>query len=182
MRLLVMSELCHYGVLGMKWGIRRYQNYDGSYTKKGMERYRKSEKEYNDAKDKLKAKKANRKANREDIANAKYETKTAKQKLNEAYDQLKRDNLSDQGKKLHDEGAKINDGREHYANAALIAVGTGIISHILIEHGYETASYFVEVFGAADAITEVALGLKDDMDAKRLNSYYERVNDKKGKR
>ena len=27
--------LMHYGVKGMKWGVRRYQNYDGSYTRKG---------------------------------------------------------------------------------------------------------------------------------------------------
>ena len=25
----------HYGVLGMKWGVRRYQNKDGSLTNKG---------------------------------------------------------------------------------------------------------------------------------------------------
>ena len=35
--------LMHYGVKGMKWGVRRYQNYDGSYTRKGLERYRKAE-------------------------------------------------------------------------------------------------------------------------------------------
>lgn len=32
-------ELCHYGILGMKWGVRRYQNADGSLTAAGRRRY-----------------------------------------------------------------------------------------------------------------------------------------------
>lgn len=32
--------LCHYGVKGMKWGVRRYQNPDGSLTEEGIKRYR----------------------------------------------------------------------------------------------------------------------------------------------
>lgn len=35
------NELTHWGVVGMKWGIRRYQNKDGSLTPAGKKRYNK---------------------------------------------------------------------------------------------------------------------------------------------
>lgn len=42
------DELCHHGIKGMKWGVRRYQNDDGSLTAAGKRRaakdkYRKTE-------------------------------------------------------------------------------------------------------------------------------------------
>lgn len=37
------DELEHHGILGQKWGVRRYQNEDGSLTPEGKLRYRKQE-------------------------------------------------------------------------------------------------------------------------------------------
>ena len=33
------NELYHHGILGQKWGIRRYQNPDGTLTEEGKKRY-----------------------------------------------------------------------------------------------------------------------------------------------
>ena len=56
------NELYHWGVKGMRWGVRRYQNKDGTLTKAGQARYRKelskirAEKKTLDNRDKVQAK------------------------------------------------------------------------------------------------------------------------------
>ena len=40
------NELYHFGIKGMRWGVRRYQNKDGTLTKAGRKKMAKLDKEY----------------------------------------------------------------------------------------------------------------------------------------
>ena len=42
---MICTELYHHGIKGQKWGVRRFQNTDGSLTAAGKKRYSKSERE-----------------------------------------------------------------------------------------------------------------------------------------
>jgi len=44
------TYLVHHGILGQKWGVRRYQNEDGSLTPKGVRRYQKLDQRWIDKK------------------------------------------------------------------------------------------------------------------------------------
>lgn len=59
------NELYHYGVQGMKWGVRRYQNPDGSYTAEGLKRYGRSSSSGSSKSEVKAARKEQRKAEKE---------------------------------------------------------------------------------------------------------------------
>jgi hypothetical protein len=116
------GELYHYGVKGMKWGVRRYQNYDGSYTRAGvkrfntsLEKYEKADQRYRDAKASYKiAKKSgsNTMGMETEVTNSKLARKTAKRQLDKDYKHLKQDKLGDQGKALYANGKTITSNNQ----------------------------------------------------------------------
>ena len=78
------NELIHYGIRGMRWGVRRYQNKDGTLTKAGRKKMAKLDKEY--------SKLTRQKRNTESPSNNSSFTK--KKKIREMSDDELRDQIN----------------------------------------------------------------------------------------
>lgn len=84
------NELYHYGVKGMRWGIRRYENYDGTLTRQGVQRYSEAKnrlKSSNSRKDRRAIRKEMRKIRRQ--LKKDYEKETGRDTALTTYDRKK---------------------------------------------------------------------------------------------
>ena len=131
-------ELYHHGILGMKWGIRRYQNEDGTLTAAGKKRYREASK---DAKEYARAKMyyGEGAGNRRKLIKAKVEEKSKDAGYKEAFDYA----LSKQDMNKHADAAKrerkaedIKQGVPRAARRTIAAVGT-LVSAAALLHYYD---------------------------------------------
>ena len=170
--------LIHYGIKGMKWGVRRYQNYDGSYTRKGLERYRKAESDYERAKSKAAETKAAHKsgrATRQQVKDANRAVKTEKRRMEDAYGKLKTDKLADEGKKLYQRGKTItgNTQTTYLAEAAIVA-GSGMVSSLLSNTMKDQRVAYLagSAIAVGGTIVNGILAAKTYSDNKKLRAYY----------
>lgn len=103
---ITYDEIKHHGIKGQKWGVRKYQNKDGSLTDAGKKRYgtkENFEKQYpEDVKRNVKATKK--------TVGAVEKAATAKQQNNErAKEEKKREIKADREKQIREDAYKMSD-------------------------------------------------------------------------
>ena len=159
----------HYGVPGMKWGIRRYQNYNGSYTKAGLKRYSQSKARADSAREayrKAKLNKNNGSGTKEQIKAARRDYKEANRQMIKDYRHLKADKLGDEGKKMYSEGKRITSNN---TRTRLILLGTGLATRYAMQNGKEKDAIKIIAAGAA---VEVGARAIEEYQNRRLRAYY----------
>lgn len=172
------SSLPHYGIKGMKWGVRRYQNYDGTYTQRGLQRYRKAESEYESSVNKRKSTKAAYKsgsATKQDVVAANRDVKAKKKTLEKQYKQLKQDKLADQGKELYGKGKTITANSRFNALAqAGIVMGSGVVNRLISASigDSQVANLATGAIVAGGTAVNAILYGKTQYQNKRLRAYY----------
>ena len=161
--------LAHHGVKGMRWGVRRYQNYDGSYTQAGLKRYNIAKKNldasseaYSNAKKQYKA----GTITKLDLNRAKNEYEEDKRTEKKYYKNLKINKLADQGKALYNRGVTITN---NYDQESLISAASVTAASLLNNYGQTKAAIAVATGGIA---VSAGLGIYHAYQNKRLRAYY----------
>ena len=101
----VSDELYHYGTPRMRWGVRLYQNKDGTLTELGKERYRKYSDKYRSKSDKAKE---NLKSAESKLADAKIEERDYRSKKLELEQRLY--DAQNRAEKQSNRAQRLKDG------------------------------------------------------------------------
>lgn len=154
------NSLIHYGIKGQKWGVRRYQNSDGSLTEAGQKRYDRDKRENAGKKKGEKVGQADpNRWVREDLSRSRRlvdESTTMANKLNDINNRSMRNRPKSQ---MDLSSMSDQEMRSQINRAMLERQYNDMFAPQKVSKGREYASKTLEVAGGVLAITSSALGI-----------------------
>lgn len=167
------DELYHYGIKGMKWGVRKFRKSGGSYTKKGLNVFDREMKNYETANQKVKSLKKT--GDKDSRLAAKGERRAAKDKLNQAYKQVKRDYRADKGKRLYENGKTITGNmRRNMLAQAGIVVGSCVVNKMIKSStgNARVANIATSTINIGATAVNAMIAAKTTIENRNLRAYY----------
>ena len=101
------NSLYHFGIKGMKWGIRRYQNKDGSLTAAGKKRY--NEGEQSSSEKTTSSTSSNRSRSISELSDTELRTRINRLNLERQYRQLLSEGVSNDTKQVKEGKSFTNE-------------------------------------------------------------------------
>lgn len=125
-------ELYHHGIKGQKWGVRRFQNKDGSLTPLGKKRSSSSEKKSsNGVGEKIKNSIANKQASRQKKKADEQAKKEAIKEKNKSVNEMTDDELRDRTKRLEAERNYLQVKKQVQAlEPQKVSKGQAFVKHV----------------------------------------------------
>lgn len=181
------TYLVHHGIKGQKWGVRRYQNFDGSYTQAGLARYRTSTENYQKSKAAYKEARQTAKetGDRSGLRDARKQMRSDRKQMNKDYKHLKQDKLADQGKQLYSEGQRITAGNNALALKLLGVFAATAVTKLAVQKSSLASTTLVNKYGsfnmadiaagavgAAGLAVNIGMRVKQNDRDRKLRAYY----------
>lgn len=158
--MIKQDELYHWGVKGMKWGVRRYQNKDGTLTSAGQKRYDRDQRENSGKKKGNKVGQAD--PNRwvkEDMERSKRLADSSKQLTNELKNANDKAIKNAPKKQMDLSNMSDKELRDQINRAFLEKQYNDMFNPPQVSKGREFAGKLLDSAGTALAITGSALGV-----------------------
>ncbi len=168
------NNLYHHGIPGMKWGVRRYQNKDGSLTAAGRKRAAKLENQYNKLTGKKMGNKSDDKSSNKPkrLTNEELKEKTNRLRLENEYARETSNYKALHPQKISKGKAFVNSLKNDVVKPAAKEAGKRVLTNYLEKVGKDLVGLNDKKANSSEELAKRAQDLKNRKTIDDIENYF----------